>query len=173
MSSSKSDLEQVKSESEITNSSNNTQGSSVPEIQFRPQLTPETSSSLSQVDEGFRSKHPLFDAPELIVDRDEMNPPDKLSSDDEIDSNENEINLENHQKSPDMSNNNAKEHHQTNLPNPPAPVYSEGDSTGPTEVPMWKQFVLPQTPDPDDTEIDRSIQEQFSIAKLLQQIRSA
>ena len=122
-------------------------GRAVPEIEFKPHLTPDVAQQ-TQPDESFRTRHPLFDAPELIDDKDELNVQEKLSSDDENDEVENQGEL-------------------SKL------VPFEEQPENEADIPEWCRFSLPQTPEPDDTEIDAAIQEKFSIPKLLQQIRSA
>lgn len=157
----------------------------VPEIDFRPQLAPYTNSQ-SKPDEDFRSKHPLFDAPEMIDDHDELNAQEKLSSDDETD---NDNNFDNPQEKSQENNDNNEnndghlmEHspHESSvlaLPdndfNQSNLIPQESTDTETDDVPAWRKFSLPSTPEPDDTEIDALIQEQFSISKLLSQIRSS
>ncbi|OHT10560.1 hypothetical protein TRFO_20047 [Tritrichomonas foetus] len=142
---------------ELSNSSasEDEEAPAVPEIAFQPQLTPDASPAQMQPDENFRSKHPLFDAPELIDDHDELNAHEKLSSDDEADEGEQKDDLQS----------GKTDIHQSAL------VPQDADQDG--DIPEWRKFSLPPTPEPDDTEIDAEIQEKFSIAKLLQQIRAA
>ena len=154
----------------------------VPEINFQPQLAP-YSTSQSKPDDDFRSKHPLFDAPEMIDDHDELNAQEKLSSDDDTYNNDSNFDNSQEQSQENNNDNNYNEHNphessvlafqentgfdQSNL------IPQESTDTENDNIPAWRKFSLPPTPDPDDTEIDAAIQDQFSISKLLTQIRSA
>ena len=136
----------------------------VPEVAFDPQLSAGTAK---QPDEQFRSKHPLFDAPELIDDKDDLNSPENLSDEGEDDSNGSD-------KKDGVFEIEAPALQQGGLPEAPTSSHSQGESpqVSESEVPEWKKFTLPATPLPDDTAIDAEIREQFDIAKLLQIIRA-
>ena len=176
--------ENDKSDNDISGSSDSDDDSdqgtpAVPEINFQPQLSP---TSQSKPDEDFRSKHPLFDAPEMIDDHDELNAQEKLSSDDETD--KNDSSFENNQEQIYKDDNDNNDDHDTHG----SSVLAMQDNTdfvqsnlipqeisvpGSDDIPAWRKFALPPTPEPDDTEIDAAIQDQFSISKLLAQIRSS
>lgn len=159
---------QSKSDKDIDgDSSSDEEAPAVPEIEFEPQLSPEQAEQ-AQPDAQFRSKHPLFDAPDLIDDHDELNDEGKLSSDDE---DEDIPPKEEQAEKSDEQNAGG-----SNIEQPPdnadgGSLLTAEPEEG-TDIPEWKLFHLPPTPNPDDTEIDAEIQERFDIAKLLQQIRA-
>ncbi|KAK8889343.1 hypothetical protein M9Y10_034089 [Tritrichomonas musculus] len=184
-----------KSDNEMSGSSESDDDSdqgapSVPEINFQPQLSP-FSASQSKPDEDFRSKHPLFDAPERIDDHDELNAQEKLSSDDDADNNDDDNQEQNQENSSiiiDANDNNNNDNNFVEDHGKPSSVLAmdhenhnfihsnlipqDSNANESDEISMWRKFSLPPTPDPDDTEIDAAIQDQFSISKLLQQIRT-
>lgn len=136
----------------------------VPEIDFEPQLASALDSGLKTPDENFRSKHPLFDAPVLIDDKDELNTPERISDDSED---------EEDQKKTDFYDSSLKKAGSSATAlSSLIPSDDENQAQKEEEMPEWKKFTLPPTPVPDDTEIDKEIREKFDIAKLLQQIRS-
>ena len=143
----------------------------VPEVAFEPQLSSNLAETSKQPDEQFRSKHPLFDAPELIDDKDDLNSPEKLSDDSGEDSEGED------EKKPAQLYEGEPSALMQGGGGPDSPISSlvpgDGDGAAAAEeqVPEWKKFTLPPTPLPDDTAIDAEIRERFDIAKLLQLIR--
>lgn len=136
----------------------------VPEIDFEPQLASALDNGMKVPDENFRSKHPLFDAPVLIDDKDELNTPERISDDSEDE--------EDRKQGEFYGNDSKKVTGSVTALSSLIPSDDETQAQKEEEMPEWKKFTLPPTPLPDDTEIDKEIREKFDIAKLLQQIRS-
>lgn len=164
-----SEAEIARQEGEDNTSEGEEDAPQVPEVAFEPQLSSGLIDSPKQPDEQFRSKHPLFDAPELIDDKDDLNSPEKLSDDSGEDSEGED------EKKPSTFYEGESSALAPGSPGADSPMSSlvPGDGSVPAEeqVPEWKRFTLPPTPLPDDTAIDAEIRERFDIAKLLQQIR--
>ncbi|OHT04216.1 hypothetical protein TRFO_28319 [Tritrichomonas foetus] len=105
-------------------------------------------------------RNPLFDAPKAIDDKDILNEQEYLSSDEEV-----------VEKvfSPRMTRSSSRS--QAFLPR----IQIQSDSSDFEEIqiiPEYKKFVLPPTPEPDDSAIDAEMQEKYSLTKYIHEIRS-
>jgi hypothetical protein len=123
----------------------------VPEIPFDPQLR----VPADVIDPNFRKAHPLFDAPRIIDDGDEVNSPETPLD------------------GPDEEHQDKDQTGRSSVQTEPVEIpLSYTASSYNDDLPEWKRFTIPAIPDPDDREIQASLAAKFDIAVLLQEIRA-